>query len=172
VFLAWLHDRGNYRLDIAQNFPGDVQVSGGINFWNTALVLKPGETFTTPRMVIGFSPDGIQGASQRMHEYVRRNVLPASFRDQRRPVIYNSWFATSFEVHEEQQVELAKIARQIGVGLFVVDDGWFTGRNDDHSGLGDWIADPKKFSNGLGPMIKQINDLGMDFGIWVEPEMV
>jgi alpha-galactosidase len=123
-------------------------------------------------MVIGFSPDGIQGASQRMHEYVRRDVLPPSFRNRRRPVIYNSWFATTFNVNEQQQVELAKIASQIGVELFVVDDGWFKGRNDDHSGLGDWIADPNKFPNGLGPMIKQINDLGMDFGIWVEPEMV
>ena len=172
VFFASLHYSGNWRLDIAQSFPGDVQISGGINFWDTALQLKPGETFTTPRMVIGFSPDGIQGASQRMHEYVRRDVLPASFRNRRRPVIYNSWFATTFNVHEQQQVELAKIAKQIGVELFVVDDGWFKGRNDDHAGLGDWIADPKKFPNGLSPMIKQINDLGMDFGIWVEPEMV
>jgi alpha-galactosidase len=172
VFFASLHYSGNWRLDIAQSFPGDVQVIGGINFWDTALQLKPGERLTTPRMVIGFSPDGIQGASHRMHEYVRRDVLPASFRNKRRPVIYNSWFATTFNVHEQQQVELAKIAGQIGVELFVVDDGWFKGRNDDHSGLGDWIADPKKFPNGLGPMIKQINNLGMGFGIWVEPEMV
>jgi alpha-galactosidase len=172
VFFASLHYSGNWRLDIAQSFPGDVQISGGINFWDTSLQLKPGETFTTPRMVIGFSPDGIQGASQRMHEYVRRDVLPASFRNRRRPVIYNSWCATAFNVQEQQQVVLAKIAKQIGVELFVVDDGWFKGRNDDHAGLGDWIADPKKFPNGLSPMIKQINDLGMDFGIWVEPEMV
>jgi alpha-galactosidase len=172
VFFASLHYSGNWRLDIAQSFAGDVQISGGINFWDTALLLKPGETFTTPKIVIGFSPDGIQGASQRMHEYVRREVLPVSFREKPRPVIYNSWFATTFNVHEQQQVELAKIARQIGVELFVVDDGWFKGRNDDHAGLGDWIADPKKFPNGLSSMIKQINDLGMDFGIWVEPEMV
>jgi alpha-galactosidase len=172
VFFASLHYSGNWRLDIAQSFPGEVQVSGGINFWDTALQLKPGESFTTPRMIIGFSPDGIQGASQRMHEYVRRDVLPPTFRNQRRPVIYNSWFATTFKVNEQQQVELAKIAAQIGVELFVVDDGWFKGRNDDHAGLGDWIADPKKFPSGLGSMIKQINDLGMDFGIWVEPEMV
>lgn len=172
VFFASPHYSGNWRLDIAQNFAGDVQLSGGINFWDTSLQLKAGETFSTPRMVIGFSPDGIQGVSQRMHEYVRRHVLPARFRDKPRPVIYNSWFATSFNVQEQQQVELAKSASQIGVELFVVDDGWFKGRNDDHSGLGDWIADPKKFPDGLGPMIKRINDLGMDFGIWVEPEMV
>jgi alpha-galactosidase len=172
VFFASLHYSGNWRLDIAQSFPGDVQIVGGINFWDTALQLNPGETFTTPRMVIGFSPDGIQGASQRMHEYVRQDVLPKNFRNKSRPVIYNSWFATTFNVHEQQQVELAKLASQIGVELFVVDDGWFKGRKDDHAGLGDWSPDPNKFPNGLGPMIKQINDLGMDFGIWVEPEMV
>ena len=172
VFFASLHYSGNWRLDIAQSFRGDVQLIGGINFWDTALQLKPGETFTTPRMVIGFSPDGIQGGSRRMHQYVRQEVLPASFRNQPRPVIYNSWFATAFNVNEQQQVELAKIASQIGVELFVVDDGWFKGRNDDHAGLGDWIADPTKFPNGLSPMIRRINDLGMDFGIWVEPEMV
>ncbi len=83
VFFASLHYSGNWRLDIAQSFPGEVQIVGGINFWDTALQLNPGETFTTPRMVIGFSPDGIQGASQRMHEYVRQDVLPASFRNQK-----------------------------------------------------------------------------------------
>jgi alpha-galactosidase len=159
-------------MDIQKTFAGDVQLVGGINFWDTSLTLKPGEEFTTPKLTVGFATDGIAGASRRLHDYIRQHVLPAHFRDALRPVIYNSWYATGFNVNENQQIALAKIAKQIGVELFVMDDGWFKGRDDDHAGLGDWTPDPKKFPHGLQPLIKEINELGMDFGLWVEPEMV
>jgi alpha-galactosidase len=89
-----------------------------------------------------------------------------------RPVLYNSWEATSFKVSEEGQVRLAELAAPLGVECFVVDDGWFVGRNDDHAGLGDWVPDPAKFPRGLGPLIDRVNGLGMRFGLWMEPEMV
>ena len=167
--LAW---SGNWRMDFEKDLFGKVQIIGGINFWDSSWWLRPGEEFTTPKMVFGFSSDGLDGASRRLHEYVSRQVLRPSFRDRLRPVLYNSWYATTFNVNEEQQVALAKIAKEIGVELFVIDDGWFKGRNDDHAGLGDWTVDKKKFPNGLRPMIRKINDLGLDFGLWVEPEMV
>jgi alpha-galactosidase len=181
VWFAALHYSGNWRIDMLKTFPGDrnrspgagdVQIVGGINFWDTSLTLKPGEDFTTPKLAVGFASDGLGGASRRLHDYVRQHVLPTRFRDAMRPVIYNSWYATGFNVNEAQQIALAKIAKQIGVELFVMDDGWFKGRNDDRAGLGDWTPDSKKFPHGLQPLIKQINDLGMDFGLWVEPEMV
>lgn len=172
---AWfggLHYSGNWRLDFEKTYAGNVQILGGINFWDTTWQLAPGQEFTTPKMPIGFSPDGVGGASHRMHEYVRRQVLRPAFREKLRPVLYNSWYATTFSVNEEQQLALARVAKELGVELFVIDDGWFKGRVDDHAGLGDWTVDAKKFPNGLQPMIKRINDLGLDFGLWVEPEMV
>ena len=172
VWFGGLHWSGNWRLDFEKNFNGNVQIIGGINFWDTTWQLKSKEQFSTPKMVFGFAPDGMTGASTRMHTYIRRHVLRPKFRNTLRPVLYNSWYATTFYVNEEQQLALARIAKEIGVELFVIDDGWFKGRVNDHAGLGDWTVDKKKFPNGLKPLIKKINDLGLDFGIWVEPEMV
>jgi alpha-galactosidase len=162
---------GNWRIDFEKKAKGNVQVIGGINFWDTAIELKPDAEFTTAKIVFGFAPDGMNGASQRMHNYIRGNVLRPAFRQKVKPVIYNSWFATGFDVNEQHQLALAKVAKEIGVELFVIDDGWFKGRNNDKAALGDWTVDKKKFPNGLTSMIKQINDMGMDFGIWIEPEM-
>ncbi|MEW6237865.1 MAG: alpha-galactosidase [Candidatus Omnitrophota bacterium] len=167
--LAW---SGNWRLDFEKVLWGDVQICGGINFWDSSWTLDPGEEFATPKIVFGYAPDGLGGASLRMHEYIKRDVMRPAFRDAMRPVLYNSWYATTFNVNEEQQLALAKSAKEIGVELFVIDDGWFKGRNDDRAGLGDWTVDKNKFPNGLQPMIQKINDLGLDFGLWVEPEMV
>ncbi|MBX3255875.1 MAG: alpha-galactosidase [Chitinophagaceae bacterium] len=172
---AWfgtLQYSGNWRIDFDKAFNGKLQITGGINFWDTDWTLKPGTTFETPRFIIGYTRSGSEGAAQHLTAYIRKTVLPASFRDKPRPVLYNSWYATAFNVNEEQQLALAKIAKETGVELFVIDDGWFKGRNDDHAALGDWTVDRQKFPNGLQPMIKKINDMGMDFGIWVEPEMV
>ena len=89
-----------------------------------------------------------------------------------RPVLYNSWEATEFDVNEAGQKELAEKAAKIGVERFVMDDGWFGARNNDHAGLGDWVVNRQKFPNGLQPLIQYVNGLGMDFGLWFEPEMV
>ena len=89
-----------------------------------------------------------------------------------RPVLYNSWEATSFNVNEAGQIRLAELAARLGIETFVMDDGWFGGRHHDRAGLGDWTVNPRKFPRGLGPLIERVNDLGMGFGLWVEPEMV
>ena len=173
--LVWFGEvayAGNWRMDFDKNFQGNLQVIGGMNFWDTTLTLQPDEQFTTPKMVFGFSTDGLNGASQRLHEYIRTDVMRPSTRKSVRPVLYNSWEVAYFDVNEAQQIELAKKAKEIGIELFVIDDGWFRGRVNDKAGLGDWEVDKKKFPNGLTPLISQIKDLGLQFGIWVEPEMV
>ncbi len=167
--VAW---SGNWRIDCEVGRNERTQVSGGINFWDTHWVLGSGEEFETPRMIFGFSSDGSGGASRRMHRYILDQVLPRPFNSRVGRILYNSWYATTFNINERQQIALAEVAKEIGVELFVVDDAWFKGRNDDKAGLGDWTPDPVKFPEGLGPLIKAVNDLGMDFGIWVEPEMV
>ena len=163
---------GNWRLDAEKRHSGEVQIVGGINFWDTHWTLNAGENFETPRIVFGFTGGGLGGASHRMHEYALNHLLRPTLRHKFLPVLYNSWYATTFNITESQQLALAKKAKRLGVELFCIDDGWFKGRQNDHAGLGDWVVDRDKFPNDLHPMIKQINDMGLDFGIWVEPEMV
>jgi len=115
---------------------------------------------------------GFGEASRILHRFTREFILPGGLSAKPRPVLYNSWEATEFNVEEPGQKALAEKAAKIGVERFVMDDGWFGARNNDHAGLGDWTVNPKKFPNGLQPLIRFVNGLGMDFGIWVEPEMV
>lgn len=170
VWFGQVHYSGNWRIDFEANHSNHLQITGGINFWDTDMMLAPGESYSTPKFSLGYTTDGMDGVSRLSHAYVKGEILPAP--GSIRPVIYNSWYATGFNVNEKQQIELAKRAKEIGVELFVIDDGWFKGRKKDNAGLGDWVVDPEKFPDGLQPLIEQINDMGMDFGLWVEPEMV
>ncbi|MFB3785381.1 MAG: alpha-galactosidase [bacterium] len=172
VWFGGVEWTGDFRLDFDKKIAGQLQIVGGINFWDAAWTLRPGETFTTPKILFGFSREGLGGVSHRLHDYARQHLLRPRFRQQVRPLLYNSWYATTFNITEAQQLALADVAKDLGVELFVIDDGWFKGRKDDLAGLGDWVVDPEKFPNGLRPMIEKIRRKGMEFGIWVEPEMV
>ncbi len=165
--LAW---SGNWKLIAERNEYGLTRLSLGINDWDFAWRLRPGESFVTPPAVCGYTRAGFGSASRLMHDYIREQILPHGNR--LRQILYNSWEATLFDVDETSQAALAELAAHMGVELFVMDDGWFHGRNDDQAGLGDWWPDEKKFPNGLQPLIERVNALGMDFGLWVEPEMV
>ena len=167
-----LHYSGNWTLAFDKTFNANLQVLGGINFWDTELHLKPGQEFVTPKLSVGYTPDGSEGVSQNLGAYIRKEILPKEHRDALRPVLFNSWYATTYHLNEDQQVEMAKIAADMGVELFAIDDGWFKGRTSYAHGLGDWEVDKDKFPNGLSSMINRINDLGMKFGIWIEPESV
>lgn len=172
VWFGSLQYSGNWRIDFEKFFKGNVQVVGGVNFWDQEVFLKANKSFTTPRMVFGYSDAGTDDVTLKLTSYIREQLLPEKHRDVIRPVLYNSWYATTFNVNETHQLALAKEAKEIGVEMFVIDDGWFKGRVNDRAGLGDWTVDENKFPNGLKPMIDQINALGLDFGIWIEPEMV
>jgi alpha-galactosidase len=167
-----LHYSGNWQLSFDQTFEGPLQITGGINFWDASWDLQPDSSFTTPKLTIGYTSKGAEEASRLLTAYVRNTILPAKHRDLLRPVIYNSWFSTFYAVNEEQQLKLANVAKEIGIEMFVIDDGWFKNRTTHTKGLGDWEVDKQKFPNGLAPLIKKINDMGMQFGIWVEPESV
>jgi alpha-galactosidase len=172
---AWFgsfHYSGNWIFSFDQTFNGNLEIVGGINFWDTWWNLEPGKPLQTPKFSVGFTKKGSDGAAQSLSAYVRNVILPPVHRKDLRPLLYNSWFATFYDVNEDQQLALAKVAKEVGAEMFVIDDGWFKGRVKSDSGLGDWEVDKIKFPNGLGPLIKKINDMGMDFGIWVEPENV
>ncbi|HMR18413.1 MAG TPA: alpha-galactosidase, partial [Sphingobacterium sp.] len=174
VWFGSVHYSGNWVLQFDKAFGGILQLLGGINFWDTNWTLNPGETFTTPKMSFGYSHTGADRASLNLAGYTKKHVLPARHREELRPVLYNSWEATYYNVNEKQQMALANVAKDIGVELFVVDDGWFKDRTDgrSQSGLGNFDADKDKFPNGLKPLIDHVHGLGMKFGLWVEPENV
>lgn len=172
VWYGSLKYSGNWRCDFEKFTTGEVQVASGINFWDQDLVLAPGESFRTPEWVFGYTEQGSGAVAQNLASYTREQVVYPSKRGKVRPVLYNSWYATEFDVNEQQQLALAGIAKELGVEIFVIDDGWFKGRFNDNGGLGDWTVDKTKFPQGLNPLIEKVNAMGMDFGLWIEPEMV
>ena len=167
--LAW---SGNWRINVEMDAMGGVHATAGYNPFDFSYRLKHGESLASPVFHAGFSNEGFGGASRAFHRYQREKLLPHAPTLRLRPVLYNSWEATFFDVTEAGQMALAEKAASIGVERFVVDDGWFGARNSDKTGLGDWVVNRRKFPQGLGPLIKRVNELGMQFGLWVEPEMV
>jgi alpha-galactosidase len=167
--LAW---SGSWRISVERDQLDAVRVTGGFNPFDFGYKLKPGEKLETPIFYGGYSDHGLGGASRRLHHFEIAHILPQAPDPKPRPVIYNSWEATEFNVDEPSQVALAQKAASIGVDRFVMDDGWFGQRKNDHAGLGDWYVNAEKFPHGLKPLIDKVHALGMDFGLWVEPEMV
>lgn len=186
--LAW---SGSWKLVFEMTAAGLLHACGGWNDFDFAYRIAPGQDVTLPVFAGLRAEGGFGAASREWHSWQRTRVLgrgdrtgavrprwrvavpgpDAGEEPPLRPVLYNSWEATGFDVSEEGQARLARLAARIGVETFVVDDGWFTGRRGDRAGLGDWRADTFKFPRGLDPLIETVNGLGMRFGLWVEPEM-
>jgi alpha-galactosidase len=167
--LAW---SGSWRITVERDQLDAVRVTGGFNPFDFGYKLKSGQHLETPVFYGGYSGHGLGGASRLLHHFEVEKILPHAPDPKPRPVIYNSWEATEFAVDEVSQMALAEKAASIGVDRFVMDDGWFGQRKNDHAGLGDWYVNPEKFPNGLKPLIDKVRSLNMDFGLWVEPEMV
>lgn len=172
VWFGALHWSGNWRIAVEKNRDDQVRVTGGINDFDTILTLQPGASFTTPVFSGGYTEGGFGAASRLLHDYQRRHVMRPGRADLLLPLIYNSWGTFQFNIDEQRMMKLAELAAGIGVELFVIDDGWFGNRINDTCSLGDWQPSPERFPNGLQPLIDKVNSLGMDFGIWLEPEMV
>lgn len=173
--LAW---SGSWRITVEEDQLDEVRVTGGFNPFDFGYVLHEGQSLRTPVFYGGYSAHGLGGASRILHRYELAHILPHRIgvgedaHPRPRPVLYNSWEATEFNVTEAGQIALAERAAVLGVDRFVMDDGWFGQRKNDHAGLGDWYVNPQKFPHGLKPLIDKVHALGMDFGLWVEPEMV
>jgi alpha-galactosidase len=172
VYFGELGWSGSWRITMEQSSLHQVRITGGYNPFDFGYRLAPGESLTTPPFYGGFTGGGMGEASRILHRFQQAVILPSAPHPKLRPVLYNSWEATEFNVSESGQIALAEKAAQLGIERFVIDDGWFGQRKDDHAGLGDWYVNKEKFPNGLKPVIDRVHQLGMDFGIWVEPEMV
>jgi alpha-galactosidase len=187
--LAW---SGSWKLVFETTAGGRVHACGGVNDFDWSCRLAPGDELVLPRFAGLYTTGGFGAASREWHAWQLAHVLgrgddrasvtapgwappaPPAARGEPplRPVLYNSWEATSFDVSEAGQIRLAELAARLGIETFVMDDGWFGERHHDRAALGDWTVSRQKFPRGLGPLIDRVNELGMRFGLWVEPEMV
>ncbi len=144
----------------------------GLNPAVFSWLLNPGESFRSPEAVLVFSADGLNGMSQQYHTLYRGRLARGFWRDRSRPVLINNWEGTYFGFTEERLLAIAEKAKEIGVELFVLDDGWFGKRDSDNCSLGDWVVDRRKLPSGLSGLSEKMNALGLRFGLWFEPEMV
>ncbi|WP_166000254.1 alpha-galactosidase [Bacillus sp. Cs-700] len=163
---------GNFQAQVEVDHYETARVTMGINPFDFSWVLQSGETFQTPEVVMAYSKHGLNDLSQTYHDLYRSRLARGKWRDAERPVLLNNWEATYFDFNEEKLLSIAKQAKETGVELFVLDDGWFGKRNDDRSSLGDWFVDSTKLPKGLSSLASKMSDLGLLFGLWFEPEMV
>ncbi|WP_379143856.1 alpha-galactosidase [Paenibacillus sp. sgz500992] len=151
---------------------GSTRLCIGLNPFDFSWHLAAGESFQTPEVVMVYSNEGLGGMSRIYHRLYRTRLVRGMYRDKERPILVNNWEATYFNFNADKLVEIAAEGSKLGIELFVLDDGWFGKRDSDNSSLGDWTEDLRKLPGGLADVAKRVNDLGMQFGLWVEPEMI
>jgi len=173
AIIGTLRSSGNFRMAFEQLDEYGLNLVCGINHFGLNYQLNSGHSFTTPSMIFTYSANGKNQASQNLHDWSKKNVFADP--EKKRPIVLNSWEGAFFDINEKTVKEMIDGAAELGVELFVLDDGWFGNahpRNNDHAGLGDWEVNKDKFPNGLQPLIDHAQSKGLKFGIWVEPEMV
>lgn len=150
----------------------NTRVTMGINPFDFSWKLENGESFQTPEVVMVYSSEGLGGMSRTFHELYRTRLVRGTYRDKERPILVNNWEATYFDFNAEKIMDIAKVGQDLGIELFVLDDGWFGKRDDDTTSLGDWFVDRNKLPKGLDHLAESVNNIGMQFGLWFEPEMI
>lgn len=163
---------GNFLAQVEVDTYDVTRVMMGIHPHCFSWSLEKGESFQTPEVVMVYSNDGLNKMSQTYHKLYQRRLARGKYRDQVRPILVNNWEATYFDFDEEKIMDIAGTAQKLGIELFVLDDGWFGKRNNDVAGLGDWYPNLQKLPSGISGLSRKINNLGMKFGLWFEPEMV
>ncbi|MEH7547896.1 alpha-galactosidase [Neobacillus vireti] len=163
---------GNFLAQVELDYYDVSRITMGIHPFDFNWLLQSGDSFQTPEVVMVYSDSGLNGMSQTYHSLYRSRLARGKWRDQERPVLINNWEGTYFDFNEQKILEMAEASKELGVELFVLDDGWFGKRDDDTTSLGDWIVDKQKLPNGITGLAEKINELGLQFGLWFEPEMV
>lgn len=163
---------GNFTASMEKTQIGTTRFVMGINPENFTFMLKDGEAFQAPEVIHSFSNSGFGTLSRNYHNIIKKHLFRGKYADSKRPVLINNWEATYFKFNAEKLLAIAEQAKTIGADTFVLDDGWFLGRNGDNSSLGDWVVDEEKLGCSLNELITEINKLGMKFGLWFEPECI
>lgn len=168
VHLGW---SGNHRFQVAVKSNGKRFIQAEVLYLAGEVSLAKGETLSTPWLYATYSDEGLNKMSQNFHQFLRKNIIHFAS-DKPRPVHLNTWEGIFFDHNPDYIMKMATKAAQMGVERFIIDDGWFGKRDDDYQALGDWYLDKRKYPNGLEPVIEHVKKQGMEFGIWVEPEMI
>ncbi|MDO5337818.1 MAG: alpha-galactosidase [Eubacteriales bacterium] len=163
---------GNFRCEIEVDQMEQTRLVMGIHPYHFTYRLNPGDVFETPEVVMAYSDKGLGRLSNIYHDAYRSNLIRSKYMNAPRPILVNNWEATYFNFDEEKLFNIACAAKEIGLDMFVLDDGWFGKRDSDFSGLGDWVVNESKIKGGLPKLVERINGIGMKFGLWIEPEMV
>ena len=163
---------GSFAASVEATAYESTRVSIGMNPYSFSWELKPGEVFQTPEAAMVYSCEGLNGMSHTYHTLYRTRLVRGKYQFAERPALINNWEATYFKFNEEKILEIARAGKELGLELFVLDDGWFGRRDTDNCSLGDWVVDKNKLPLGLDHLAKGINELGMKFGLWFEPEMI
>lgn len=163
---------GNFLANVEVDMHNNARAQIGINPFDFTWNLEAGQEFQSPEAVMVYSPNGLTGMTHIYHNLYRERLARGSFRDKERPILINNWEATYFDFNNEKIKEIAKDSSELGIELFVLDDGWFGKRNSDESSLGDWFVNEEKINGGLNLLAREINEMGMQFGLWFEPEMI
>lgn len=172
VYAFHLVYSGNFAAQVEVEQYGSSRVQLGIQPETFEWCLAPEETFQTPEVVVNYSTDGFNGMSQTFHKIYQDQLVPVSWQKQERPILLNTWEANYFDFKEADLLNQADLAKDTGIELFVLDDGWFGQRDDDTSSLGDWFENPAKLPQGIAGLAEKIQQKGMKFGLWFEPEMI
>lgn len=163
---------GNYKCEIEVDQMEQTRIVMGIHPYHFSYHLSHGDSFETPEVIMSYSSKGLSRLSHIYHDAYRSNLIRSKYVDSPRPILVNNWEATYFDFDEKKLLNIAKEAKDIGLDMFVLDDGWFGKRDSDNSGLGDWVVNEQKIKGGLAPLVEKIHNMGLKFGIWIEPEMV
>lgn len=163
---------GNYVAQVEVEQYKTTRVQMGIHPDHFEWHLEPNELFHTPEVVLNYSDQGLNGMSQSFHQIYQEHLAPTYWQDKERPILLNEWEANYFDFTEEKLIQQAEKAAELGVELFVLDDGWFGERNSDDRSLGDWVVNQEKLPNGIAGLADKVHELGMKFGLWFEPEMI
>lgn len=163
---------GNFLWEVERDQMRQTRVVMGINPENFCFTLADGESFSTPEVAMSFSSEGLGQLSRNYHKAIRNNLCRGKYKNLRRPTLINNWEGTYMDFNGDKLVSMAEDASKLGIELFVMDDGWFGKRDNDHSGLGDWVVNEKKIGYPLSELAEKIKATGMKFGIWFEPECI
>lgn len=163
---------GNFSIEAEVDTRGCTRLLMGINPTDFRWKLEPGEQFVSPEAVMVYSAEGLGGMSRTFHKFYLNHLMRSEWTKKKRPLLINSWEAAYFDFDDDKLVEFARGAKELGIEMLVMDDGWFGARCDDHRALGDWTVNEQKLKGGLPSLVQRVNDLGIKFGIWYEPEMI
>lgn len=163
---------GNFQIEVQKDQLDQTRLVIGLNSTHFSWMLEENQIFEAPEVVLSFSNHGLAKLSEQFHHLFRDHVIPQEFKEKKRPILLNSWEASYFDFDGKMLLNLAKQAKELGIELFVLDDGWFGKRNDDTTSLGDWIANEEKLGMSLVKLSEEIHHLGLQFGLWIEPEMI